>query len=114
MAASLGDLLDRGVVVQAHEAVAIVQQLIQDGTSSGGSLPAGPPSVTGIRLQNDGQAITPDCDVTPSVFEAALLLESMLPAGAGQVPGALRYALARGLLEVVAPPFASISASTRA
>ena len=114
MAASLGDLLDRGVVVQAHEAVAIVQQLIHDGTSSGGSLPAGPPSVTGIRLQNDGQAITRDCDVTPSVFEAALLLQSMLPAGAGQVPGALRYAIARGLLEVVAPPFESIGDFSRA
>jgi len=36
MAASLCELLDRGVVVQAHEAVAIVQQLINDGASSGG------------------------------------------------------------------------------
>jgi len=52
--------------------------------------------------------------VTPSVFEAALLLQSMLPAGAGQVPGALRYAIARGLLEVVAPPFESIGDFSRA
>ena len=108
MAASLCELLDRGVVVQAHEAVAIVQQLINGGSSSGGSLPSGPPSVTNIRLLNDGQAAAAGCDVTPSVFEAALLLQSMLPDGAGQVPGALRYAIARGLLQVVAPPFASI------
>ena len=114
MAASLGELLDRGVVVQAHEAVAIVQQLIHDAPSSGGSLPAGPPSVASVRLQNDGHAITPGCDVTPSVFEAALLLQSMLPVGAGQVPGALRYAVARGLLEVVAPPFESIGDFSRA
>ena len=114
MAASLCELLDRGVVVQAHEAVAIVQQLINDGASSGGSLPSGPPSVTSIRLQNDGLAVAAGCDVTPSVFEAALLLQSMLPAGAGQVPGALRYAIARGLLEVVAPPFESIGDFSRA
>jgi hypothetical protein len=114
MASSLCELLDRGVVVQAHEAVAIVQQLINDETSSGGFLPAGPPSVTSVHLQNDGQAIAAGCDVTPSVFEAATLLQSILPAGAGHVPGALRYTIARGLLEVVAPPFESIGDFSRA
>ena len=114
MATSLCELLDRGIVVQAHEAVAIVQQLINDGASRGASVPAGPPSVTSIHLQNDGQATGAGCDVTPSVFEAATLLQSMLPAGAGQVPGALRYTIARGLLEVVAPPFDSIGDFSRA
>jgi hypothetical protein len=111
MATSLCELLDRGIVVQAHEAVAIVQQLINDVASRGASLPAGPPSVTSIYLENDGQAIGAGCDVTP---EAATLLQAMLPAGAGQVPGALRYTIARGLLEVVAPPFDSIGDFSRA
>jgi WD40 repeat protein len=114
MVDSLCELLDRGVVVRAHEAVAIVQQLINNGTSRAGSLPAGPPSVTSVHLQNDGQAIAAACDVTPSVFDAATLLQSILPAGAGQVPGALRYTIARGLLEVVAPPFESIGDFSRA
>jgi hypothetical protein len=115
MAASLCELLDRGVVVQAHEAVAIVQQLINKGTSADGDeLPPGPSSVTSIHLQSDGSLFTAGSDVAPSVFEAATLLKVMLPAGAGQVPGALRYTIARGLLEVVAPPFESIGEFSRA
>jgi hypothetical protein len=114
MSTSLCELLDRGVVVRAHEAVAIVQQLIDSRASCGGSLPAGAPSVSSIQLQNDGEATASGCDVTPSVFDAATLLQAILPAGAGQVPGALRYSIARGLLEVVAPPFESIDAFSRA
>jgi Tol biopolymer transport system component len=108
MTTTLCELLDRGVVVQAHEAVAIVQQLINDAGCVGVSASPGPPSVVNIQLRGDGTAFTAGCDATPSVVEAAIILQTMLPAGAGQVPGGLRYAIVRSLRQVDAPPFGSV------
>jgi hypothetical protein len=50
---------------------------------------------------------------TAAVFELGIFLESMLPRGGPvRVPGALRYVIARALLEVDAPPFDSVAGFT--
>jgi hypothetical protein len=113
--AFIADLFGQGVRLQPHEAVAIVQLLIH-----GSSAPAdvteasGPPCPANVRLSTDGSVACVGCDVTPSVFEMAVLLETLLPAGTARVPGGLRYAIARGLLDVDAPPFDSIEDFSRA
>ena len=113
MTASLSELLDRGVVVRAHEAVAIAQQLINERSGLHEAALPGAPSVSNVYVTSDGRAFAASGDEAASVFEVALLLQSMLPDAAGQVPGALRYAIARGLLQVEAPPFASLAEFSR-
>jgi Tol biopolymer transport system component len=113
MTASLSELLDRGVVVRAHEAVAIAQQLINERSVPLEAALPGAPSVSNVYVTSDGRAFAASGDAAASVFEVALLLQSMLPDAAGQVPGALRYAIARGLLQVEAPPFASLAEFSR-
>jgi hypothetical protein len=115
--AYVADLLNRGVVLQPHEAVAIAQQLINApvGADDSASLdaPPGPPSVANVQLRDDGTVACAGCHVTPAVFEIAILMHALLPAGSRQMPGGLRYAIARGLLEVDAPPFDSIAEFSR-
>jgi len=113
MATSLSELVDRGVVVRAHEAVAIAQQLIDDRGDSRERTAHAPPSVSSVYLSSDGYAFADGVGAVASPFEIAMLLQSMLPDGAGQVPGGLRYAIARGLLQVEAPPFASLAEFSR-
>ena len=60
-------------------------------------------------LRNDGSVTSNACATTPTVLEAAILLEALLPDGHAHVPGALRYTLGRGLHEVAAPPFDSLA-----
>jgi hypothetical protein len=111
----IAELLNQGVRLQSHEAVAIAQQLIHN-ISVAVELqpPLGPPSISNVQLADDGSVTCLGCEVTPSVFEIAVLLHTLLPAGAGHVPGGLRYAIARGLLEVDVPPFDSIGEFSRA
>ena len=113
MTASLCELLDRGVVVRAHEAVAIAQQLINDRSTLPEVALRGAPSVSSVYVTSDGRAFAASGDAVASVIEVAQLLQSILPDAAGQVPGALRYAIARGLLQVEAPPFASLAEFSR-
>src|SRR6185295_18990297 len=111
----IAELLNHGVRLQSHEAVAIAQQLIHD-VSAPVKLqpPLGPPSISNVQLADHGSVVCLSCEVTPTVFEIAALLQTLLPAGAGLVPGGLRYAVARGLLEVDVPPFDSIGEFSRA
>ena len=88
MTASLSELLDRGVVVRAHEAVAIAQQLINERSGPLEAALPGAPSVSNVYVTSDGRAFAASGDAAASVFEVALLLQSMLPDAAGQVPGA--------------------------
>lgn len=110
--ATLDDLLNTGVRISAHEAVAIVQQLL---TTRGEESAA-----------DEGRATTPD-EVTlhadgtvthsrvPSVEGAGRLLDAMLSCGHGvRVPGALRFTIARACQSVDAPVFESVAALSRA
>jgi len=97
----LADLIAQGVRVEPHEAVAIAQLLMENGAVA--------PSPENVQLSTDGGAWCVGCDVTPAVFEIAGLLQKLIPPGTPGVSGALRYAIARALLEVDAPPFDSLA-----
>src|SRR6185436_2626517 len=68
----------------------------------------GPPSPDNVQLRSDGTVVWTGADVTPAVYEIAVFLQTLLPARSPQVPGGMRYAIARGLLEVDVPPFDSV------
>jgi hypothetical protein len=109
---TLAHLRNRSVVIQPHEAVAIAQQLIHPlrGTRSRRARTArraGPPSLETVWLEADG-CVTSSCESTPAVSEIAIFLQSLLPSTTSSVPGGLRYAVARALLEVEARPFDSL------
>jgi hypothetical protein len=108
---SIAELLEREDRLEPHEAVAIVQQLIHeahDGLGEEPTVPAGPLSTDRVHLDADGSAVSVGSSATPAVSEVANLLQSMLSVGTPQVPGGLRYAIARALLDVDAPPFDSL------
>jgi len=98
---ALSHLLGRGVRLETHEAVALARQLMAD--------PCGIPTPENILLGSDGSASCISTDGVPSVASVANLLLALLPAGTPNVPAPLRYALARGLEAVEAPPFGSLS-----
>ena len=109
---SLRAIVDGGVPVTFQEAVAIVQQLISlrnDDVEL--TPPFGSPSLDNIYLTDFGSIECRSSCATPAVSEAARLLDALLAESTEtRVPGALRYAIARALLEVDAPPFDSIGA----
>jgi tetratricopeptide (TPR) repeat protein len=112
---SVQDLIDRGLELSHGEAIAIAQQLV---TSVEAQVepapPLGPPSLDNVRLGPDGSVICSECTIRPAVAEVATLLRAMLPRhGTTRVPGALRYAIARALGEVDAPPFDSLADLSR-
>ena len=108
---SLAELRKARVCLTADEAVAIAQQLIHRARTVQPPVEpeplAGPPSADNVYLNQDGSVICRGYDATPAVFEIAILLQSILPQGT-TAPGALRYTIARALLEVDVPPFDSI------
>jgi hypothetical protein len=88
--------------------VAIVQQLLSGEASAGGAhQPYGPLALDNVEVDSDGCVRCTATAATPSVYEAAVLLQALLSHASGVVPGALRYTLGRALLEVEAPPFDS-------
>jgi hypothetical protein len=110
--ASIAELRHAGVTLEAGEAVAVAQQLIQtlrhsDGTG-GVQPPFGPPTASNVILNADGSVFCAACGTTPAISEIAIFLDALLPAGSPRVPGALRYTIARGLLEVDVAPFDSL------
>jgi Tol biopolymer transport system component len=110
---SVSEFLGRGVVFEAHEAVAVVQQVIATTTSGNDELipPFGPPTLDNVEIREDGAVLCPHCGVTPAVSEIGVLLDGMLPRSSFvRVPGGLRYTIARALNEVDAPPFDSVGA----
>ena len=102
---ALAHLLARGVRLEAREAVALAQELIGRG--------CGVPSVENIHLGADGSASCISGDGAPSVADVAGLLQGLLPPGAVPVSAPLRYAIARGMQAVEAPPFASLEDLSR-
>lgn len=102
---ALSHLLGRGVRLETHEAVALARELL--------SHHCGIPTPENIQLGSDGSASCISTDGTPSVANVAELLLTLLPAGTPNVPAPLRYALARGLEAVEAPPFASVGEFSR-
>ena len=101
----LANLIDQGVEIAPHEAVAIAQLLIENGAVA--------PSPENVQLRAEGDAWCVGCDVTPAVFEIAGLLQKLIPPRTPQVPGILRYTIARALLEVDAQPFDSLEEFSR-
>ena len=113
----VADLIAAGVRFRPEEGIAIAQQLIHARTTPGAmtppAVPLGPPSPENVHLHADGSVSCEGYQVTPAVFEMAIFLQTLLPPGALQVPGALRYAIARGLLDVDAPPYDSVGEFSR-
>ena len=112
----IADLIAAGVQFRPEEAVAIAQQLIHTTAtivSTPAIVPLGPPSPGNVRLHADGSVTCDGYHVKPAVFEMAILVQTLLPPGSMRVPGGLRYAIARALLEVDAPPFDSIEEFSR-
>ena len=97
---ALSHLLGSGVRLETHEAVALARELLAH--------PCGIPAPENIQLGSDGSASCISTDGMPSVASVADLLLTLLPAGTPNVPAPLRYAIARGLQAVEAPPFASL------
>jgi len=96
---ALSHLRGRGVRLETHEAVALARELLAH--------PCGIPTPENIQLGSDGSASCISTDGTPSVMSVADLLHRLLPDGTPDVPASLRYAIARGLEVVEAPPFGS-------
>jgi hypothetical protein len=96
---ALSHLLGRGVRLETHEAVALARELLAQ--------PCGIPTPENIYLSSDGSASCVSTEGMPSVASVAELLRTLLPPGTPNVPAPLRYAIARGLEAVEAPPFAS-------
>ena len=97
---ALSHLLGRGLRLETHEAVALARELLAH--------PCGIPTPENIQLGSDGSASCISTDGMPSVASVADLLVTLLPSGTPNVPAPLRYAIARGLEAVEAPPFASL------
>jgi hypothetical protein len=98
---TLSLLLKKGLRLEPHEAVAIAQALA-DG-------PHGVPAIDNVEVSSDG-GVRPIAGAGGrDVRDLAALLHELLPPGPG-VPAPLRYAIARGLGDVEAPPFESIEA----
>jgi WD40 repeat protein len=97
---ALSHLLRRGVRLESHEAVALARELLAH--------PCGIPTRENIQLASDGSASCISTDGMPSVASVADLLLTLLPPGTPNVPAPLRYAIARGLQAVEAPPFGSL------
>jgi hypothetical protein len=104
------DHLLQSVVLKPEEAVAIVQQLIHADRADSLTPPLGPPTVQTVSLAADGSVWCATSDAPFAVSDLASFLDAMLPAQAvgANVPGALRYTIARARMEVDAPPFDSV------
>jgi hypothetical protein len=128
---SIAELQTMGVLLQPAEAVAIAQQVVhacgrataREGPASASeekralTPPFGSPSLSSVYLESDGAVTCQSCDAALAVSEVAAFLQALLPPGRPgtmRVPGALRYTIARALLEVDAPPFDSIEEFSQA
>src|ERR1700730_4040436 len=111
---SIAELLEHGVTIHPHEAVAIAQAVAMPVGEDHRTArpPFGPPAPDNVHLARDGSVACVACDGVPAVSEIAMFLQTML-APAVKVPGALRYTIARALLEVDAPPFDSLADFSR-
>jgi hypothetical protein len=113
---SIAELQSTGVTIQPFEAVAIAQQLIRVTCSANADAkpPFGPPTAANVFLTEDGSVACGSCAATCAVSEIAIFLDALLPPGTARVAGSLRYAVARALHDVDAPPFDSLDDFSRA
>jgi len=112
-AISLAELRAAGVDVSPQESVAIVQSLIHSELSAAALHPPfGPPTPESVTIDADGSVSGRGCATTPAVYELGILLHALVE-GASRVPGGLRYAIGRALLEVEAQPFDSLDEFSR-
>src|SRR5581483_8910229 len=74
--------------------------------------PFGPPTLESVTIDADGSVCSRGCATTPAVYELGILLHAMLER-VSRVPGGLRYAIGRALLEVEAQPFDSLDEFSR-
>jgi WD40 repeat protein len=108
---TLAQMAGGGVRFETAEAIAVVQQLIASaGSDTAVEPPLGPPSLDNVWLDESGSVICHAGATSAAVLEMGILLQAMLPNdGPTRVPGALRYTIARALLDVQAPPYDSIA-----
>ena len=104
---SIAELQRAGIAITAREAVAIAQHLIHDRRARAAEPPFGSPSPDNVSIGADGTVACRGCMVTPTASEIAIFLQAVLSNGPS-VPGGLRYAIARAMHEVDAPPFDSV------
>lgn len=102
---SIAELIGAGTTLTAAEAVAIARAALtcppaSDTAGEQADVPAT------IFIEPDGSLVYRGAQA-PTIAEVALLLRSLLPESTPGVPGGLRYAIARALHEVDAPPFGS-------
>ena len=97
-------LIERGVQIDAPEAVAIVQALA--------STKRGCPSMDHVEIDSDGGVRCRTSQGDRHVQALAALLDRLLPKSGVAAP--LRYTVARGLGVVEAPPFESVEDFSRA
>src|SRR5512141_437557 len=95
---ALSHLLDRGVRLTIGEALAVVQLAI---------LAPGRAAIDNVEISSDGSVACMNRSGESSGPAVATLLHAILPAEG--VPAPLRYAVARGMGAVTAPPFESIA-----
>jgi len=105
---SLTELRRAGLVLTADEVVAIAEKLIHQPPDDVPRPPFGPLAAERICISSDGAVRCAGCAATPTVAELAIVMQDLL-AESPHVPGALRYAIARALHEVDAPPFDSLA-----
>jgi hypothetical protein len=117
MEISIAELQAAGIQLEAVEAVAIAQQLIDAlrGSHANDEVepPYGPPSAETVFLKSDGTVACRGCGTTPAVSEIGIFLHSLLRQESAKVSGGLRYTIARALLDVDAPPFDSLEDFSR-
>jgi hypothetical protein len=105
--ASIAEILAAGIPLTVSEAVAIARAALtfDPARATGSRARSAQPLTDTIFVEADGSIV--GRHAAPTISEVALLLRSLLPAGSPGVPGGLRYAIARAVGEVDAPPFAS-------
>lgn len=113
---TLAELRRSDVGLQPHEAVAVVQQLMQTPADDDRDLepPFGLPSLDTVAIEADGSVCCSSSAMTLSVQEGAILLQQLIELADRRVPGGLRYAIGRALHDVEAPPFDSVAEFSQA
>jgi hypothetical protein len=105
---SIAELLETGIALTAVEAVAIARAALSiDGPSVDAEALPRVPLPDRIFVEPDGTMTCQAGGSAPTIPDVARLLRDLLPSGNPGVPGGLRYAIARALGEVDAPPFES-------
>jgi hypothetical protein len=109
---TIAELQQTNVAVRYDESIAIAQRLIEVSLGREGAAevrpPYGPPTLSNVFLDQAGTVTCAGCDARLAVSEIGVLLQQLLALDTGRVPGAVRYTVARAMLEVDAPPFDSL------